>query len=496
MKAGPLQTTAFLSVIVTVAITLLPTTAATPRVVVTFRNASLNADAVMPDNTEIIKQYGRRLVLRILEQNGNKTESWVQEALGGEDNVESVELDALASSGDDMAVNQTDTANISNSNWTTNHAIETSALFQPTTQSLLPSTGWNLDEMEPYGLHIQSIRSLTDGRGCIISIIDSGIAEVAKAVFNPLGGYDFISSPDYSNKANQSRNSDYTDPGDQGPACPSPSWHGTKVASVAAAVAPGASLTIMRVLGQCGIGFSSDIADAIVWAAGGQINGLSRNPFPASVISLSLAGKNPCPSYLQSAVNQARSLGAMVITAAGNAAQNVSNYFPSNCNGVIAIGASTRQGTLASYSNWGRGLDFSAPGGDGDNPIKVLSVDTQGALVQVYAMGTSFSSPHVAGFISLVLSLNMQLESSIFLIPFSSCSSNVCGRIISSSVPSMYPRWGMSSIGNSSVSANSNTGSRVRLSSRGMQRCAERRRIRSRPSRAISHGRHNRRRTT
>ena len=353
-----------------------------------------------------------------------------------------------------MVTNQTGYVNYSDiqgNNSFPYQAIETGALFSTTNQSVLPTTGWNLDESEPYALHIQSLRTLTDGQGAVISIIDGGIAEAAKAVFDPLSGYDFISSPDYSNKINQTRNPNYIDPGDQGPMCPTPSWHGTKVTSVAAAIAPGAPLTIMRVLGQCGIGFSSDIADAIVWAAGGQINGLSPNLFPASVISLSLAGKSPCPTYLQSAVNQARSLGAMVVSAAGNAAQNVSDYFPSNCNGVFAIGASTRQGTLASYSNRGQGLAFSAPGGDASNPIKVLSVSIQGDLTHTYAIGTSFSSPHVAGFGALILSLNQQWESTAVLIPFSDCKSKTCGQIISHGIPDAYPYFKILSPINSAV---------------------------------------------
>ena len=382
---------------------LLSHTLSTPRVVVTFRNASLNTEATPPENTTIVKQYGRRLVLRATE--GVISEDWVREALGGEEYVERVEADAVA------AVDETvDAASVA--------AVSSASL-----DSI--RTGWNLDENEPYGLHIRSIRSLTDGQGATMAIIDSGVAEAAKPVLRPAAGYDFISSPEYSNTPDQNRNPDYTDPGDQGPTCPTPSWHGTKVASVAAAIAPGATLTIMRVLGQCGVGFSSDIADAVVWAAGGWIDGLEANPFPASVISLSLAGKGQCPSYLQSAVNQARSLGATVIAAAGNAAQNVNLYFPANCFGVLAVGASTRQGNMAQYSNWGDGVVFSAPGGGGDatDAITVLSV-LNGLLTLSSAVGTSFAAPHVAGFSTLLRVGGMGIESSCEFVPFAeNCNS-------------------------------------------------------------------------
>lgn len=381
-----------------------PTTtlSTSPRVVVTFHNASLNAEAAVPESATVVKQYGRRLVLRLVGQGTDElpVEEWVQEALGGEEFVERVELDAVATGGGEV----------------------------PPVSLLSPlASGWNLNETEPYGMHIRSIRSLTDGRGTTMAIVDGGMAEAAKPILNPVAGYDFISSADYSNEPDQSRDPDYTDPGDQGPSCPIPSWHGTKVASVAAAIAPGASLTVMRVLGQCGVGFSSDIADAIVWAAGGQINGLNLNPFPASVISLSLAGKSNCPSYLQSAISQARALGSTVIVAAGNAAQNASLYFPANCRYVITVGASTRQGTLASYSNWGASLTLSAPGGDSANPIPVMSI-ANGLPTMAHAIGTSFASPHVSGFLSLLQSQRSNHSNpTAVVVPFSSCAIGECG---------------------------------------------------------------------
>jgi hypothetical protein len=67
-----------------------PTTLATsPRVVVTFHNASLNAEAAVPESATVVKQYGRRLVLRLVGQETDElpVEEWVQEALGGEEFV-------------------------------------------------------------------------------------------------------------------------------------------------------------------------------------------------------------------------------------------------------------------------------------------------------------------------------------------------------------------------------------------------------------------------
>ncbi|MCP2835031.1 S8 family serine peptidase, partial [Salmonella enterica] len=59
------------------------------------------------------------------------------------------------------------------------------------------------------------------------------------------------------------------------------SWHGTHVAGTVGAVtnnakgvagtAFGAKIMPVRVLGRCG-GYTSDIADAIVWASGGTVS--------------------------------------------------------------------------------------------------------------------------------------------------------------------------------------------------------------------------------
>ena len=53
-------------------------------------------------------------------------------------------------------------------------------------------------------------------------------------------------------------------------------------------------------------GYASDVCDAIVWAAGGEINGVPGIATPAAVISMSFAGAGACPSYLQSSVGLAR----------------------------------------------------------------------------------------------------------------------------------------------------------------------------------------------
>jgi len=365
------------------------------RVVVTFKSAAFNtleAVELIPEDVTLVKQYGRRMVLHLGNESSSPLEDalWIAGIWGGDDVVERVEPDWFVG----VDSNQT------------GESLEAAAA-----SAEIP---WHLDPLEPYGMHLNPL--LAKQNTSTVALLDSGLSAAGTALWRPVGGYCFISSPEYSNTG-LGRNPDYTDPGDQGPTCSTSSWHGTKVASIVKAVAPNSKLSILRVLGRCGSGFASDVTDAIVWAAGGGINGVKVNPYPAKVVSMSLAGKGLCPTYLQSAVNQAVTLGATIIAAAGNAGANATLYFPGNCKGVLSIGASTRQGSLASYSNWGETLDFSAPGGDGANPVQVMTVGLDAQLITTTVMGTSFAAPHVAGVVLLLQSANVSLEKGGLYVP-------------------------------------------------------------------------------
>jgi serine protease len=164
-------------------------------------------------------------------------------------------------------------------------------------------------------------------------------------------------------------------------------------------IAPDASIISIRVLGLCGAGYTADVTDAIVWAVGGVINGVPTNPNPAKIIDLSLEGDGLCSSFLQSAINQAHDSGALVYAAAGNDAfDTIANIYPANCKNVVSVGASTKNGTLAPYSN--KGANVLAPGGDDDDPIYVLSV-FDGVLSGALTVGTSMAVAHVAGLAAL-----------------------------------------------------------------------------------------------
>lgn len=324
---------------------------------------------------KVVKQYGRRLLLDLNQPyNLDDQRNFWMLALK---NVQMVEADDVAS-------------------------VTQGIYFPP----------WNLRNSEAFSVKVEDILGNPPDNGdVVVAILDSGIADLAKGKFLRFkNGYDFVSDVLIS-KDSDGRDADATDPGDAGPNCQS-SWHGTAVASIIASkhdgpvvrgIAPYCTLLSVRVSGQCGNAYYSDIADAIVWSAGGRIDGVSDTSYRAKIINLSLGSLTTCPSYLQSAINQAVGLGVLVVVAAGNDAVHVSQFSPANCANVVSVAASARDGSLTSYSNWG--ATVSAPGGSsrrGDLGIAVWYIDVVWGVLNQVMIGTSFASPHVAALASLI----------------------------------------------------------------------------------------------
>jgi len=288
------------------------------------------------------------------------------------------------------------------------------------------SSQWDLYETTG-GIRAPAAWDLSTGSGVVVAVIDTGIRPHADLSGQLVAGYDMIKDTAVANDGN-ARDSDPSDPGDwvaagecgTGDPASNSSWHGTHVAGTIAAktnnasgiagIAFNAKIQPIRVLGKCG-GYTSDIADGMIWASGGAVSGLPTNATPSKVLNLSLGGGGACDTTSQNAINSARSRGSVVVVAAGNENQNASNSSPANCSGVITVAATDRNGARAYYSNYGTVVTLAAPGGDvrsssSNGILSTLNAGTKapGADNYAYYQGTSMATPHVAGVVALMLS--------------------------------------------------------------------------------------------
>ena len=199
--------------------------------------------------------------------------------------------------------------------------------------------------------------------------------------------------------------------------------HGTHVAGTAlqcsdngirtAGMAPDVDLLPVKVSDSNHDITSGYLADGIIWAT----------DHGADVINMSL-GKSCSAEWpecgnedwaLNDAIDYAASHDVVIVGASGNFSRNYVGY-PANPPAVIAVGATTIIQSLAGYSNRGSALDLVAPGGGSEAVDGILqeSFSDSTGVWGVYArIGTSFSSPLVAGTAALMRAANPDLSSSM-----------------------------------------------------------------------------------
>jgi serine protease len=117
----------------------------------------------------------------------------------------------------------------------------------------------------------------------------------------------------------------------------------------------------------------------------------------------------------------ARRSGVVVVAAAGNEGHSAIAY-PARAPDVIAVGATTEHGCLASYSNDGSGLTLVAPGGGADADLAgdpnchpdapsgrdIYQETFTGSSVRRFGLpsgyeGTSMAAPHVSATAALII---------------------------------------------------------------------------------------------
>ena len=256
------------------------------------------------------------------------------------------------------------------------------------------------------------------GQGAIVAVIDTGVAWENHGRYRrspDLAGVKVKSPYDFLDRDRH--------PDDR-------NGHGTHVASTifeqvdngigATGLAYGATMIPIRALNSRGLGDEITVARAIRYAADRK----------ADVINLSVEfdvnlSASQLPTII-SAMRYAKKKGSLVVAAAGNQ-EAKAVAFPARSSYALAVGASTANGCLAYYSDYGRGLDLVAPGGGTDTFDRDLSsgssdrtnCSVQNAGPTIYQMtftssvrkfwlpsnyqGTSMASPHVSATAALVV---------------------------------------------------------------------------------------------
>lgn len=176
--------------------------------------------------------------------------------------------------------------------------------------------------------------------------------------------------------------------------------HGTHIAGTIAAanqrhgmigVAPRARIHPIKAFDHNGTAYVSDIILGIEWCIRNDID----------VVNMSFGMKTRSRS-LYAAVNSAYRAGVLIVASSGNDGRTGSIDYPARYHHTIAVGATTRQGRIASFTNRSGLIDVYAPG------ERIVSAWLRGKHREM--SGTSMATSHVTGAAALLLGLRPSLS--------------------------------------------------------------------------------------
>ncbi|KAB8754751.1 hypothetical protein FH972_026542 [Carpinus fangiana] len=189
--------------------------------------------------------------------------------------------------------------------------------------------------------------------------------------------------------------------------------HGTHCSGTVAGkkygVAKKAHVKAVKVLRSNGSGTMSDVVKGVEYATEAHAEEVKkakngkRKGFKGSTANMSLGGgKSPA---LDKTVNAAVEAGIHFAVAAGNDNANSCNYSPAAAAEAVTVGASTISDERAYFSNYGKCNDIFAPG------LDILSTWIGSKYATNKISGTSMASPHIAGLLAYLLSLQPAKDS-------------------------------------------------------------------------------------
>lgn len=231
-----------------------------------------------------------------------------------------------------------------------------------TTQSPVPS--WGIDRIDQAKLPLSNSYTYNaTGAGVHVYVIDSGI---------------YPEQPDFGGRASF----DYNAIDGNNTDCRN---HGTPVAGIIGSatygVAKQARLHGVKMLDCAGSGTTSAAVSAVNWVAANRIAPAVANT------SWNLAYS----ATLETALRRMIGAGVFLTTSGGNTGGDSCDRLPRSIGGALAVAASTRNDSRASFSSTGNCIDVYAPGSE------VITTHGPGSGSTVIFDGTSAAAPHAAG---------------------------------------------------------------------------------------------------